>query len=464
MAGAISTRRIGGIDLRSYRRLALVVGVMAVVAAGCGRGIDEAATGVTTTAVPAATTTTAAPVDTAVTAPAAELVVWVPLRSRAAVQKAANMFSTATGIGVAIETVALEDMEAAINSGAGPDIFVGTHSWLSRLAPRGLALPVGLEPRVDEFVAVAADAFTYEGVMYGAPMTLQSIALFHNATVVPTAPAAFSEIKEVCDRIRGTDTTTTTTESTTTTTEPTTTTTPPAPGVGCLQFLVDDARVSVALVTAGDGYLFRRVEGQYLADDVGLTTESVAARAATVRTLVEDGVISGAADRAAMVATFATGETPFLIGDFELAEAISASGTPFGVAPLPIITGTTPRPFVDVTGFMVAGRSTQPETALLFLSDYLVTEATMTDVFAGSAALPAYRSVSALVVDDPVLAGLQAAAEAGEPTPVIDGIADVMAALGPVLAGILDVAGDEVEELASLLSRAAELALSLAAA
>jgi arabinogalactan oligomer/maltooligosaccharide transport system substrate-binding protein len=435
----------------------VVVGVFALIVLGCGRGIDEEATGVTTTAVPAASTTTVAPVDTEVTAPATELVVWVPLRSRAAVQEAANMFTTATGIGVAIETVAMEDMEAAINSGAGPDIFVGLHTWLSRLAPRGLALPVSLEPRLDEFVAVAADAFTYEGVIYGAPMTMQSIALFHNATVVPTAPAAVSEVKEICDQLRGDSATTTTGETTTTTA----TTLPPAAGAACLEFLADDARVSLALLTAGDGYLYRRVEGQYLADDVGLTTESVATRAETLRDLAADGVISGAVDRATMVERFGSGETPFLIGDIELAEAISSSGTPFGVAPLPIITGTTPQPFVDVTGFMVAGRSAQPETALLFLNDYLVTGTTMADLFAASAGLSAYRSVSALVVDDPVVAGLQAAAEAGVPMPVVDGIADVMTALGPVLAGVLDVAGDE--ELPSLLSRAAELALSLAA-
>lgn len=429
-----------------------MAGVLGVVAVGCGRGIDESATGVTApTSQPSATTsvastTTEAPVE------ATELVVWVPVRARAAVREAAATFTTATGIGVAVESVELDEMELAISSGVGPDIFMGRHTWLARLAPRGLAVPAGLESRLDDFVEVAGDAFTYEGIVYGAPATMESIALFYNSNVVTNPPGAFSEIKEACLQIRGGDATTTTVDSTTTTV-------PEPLGAGCLEYLADDAEVGLALVTAGDGYLYRRVDGSYIATDVGLATDSAVSRAATLRSLVVDGVLAGADDRAAMVARFASGETPFLIGDIGLAEALSSSATSFGVLQLPIITGTTPQPFVEVTGFMVAGRSVQQQTALLFLSDYLATPSAMADVFGASTGLPAYRATADLVAGDQVLAGLQAAAEAGSPLPAVDGIDDVLAALRATLASILDAEGPEVE---AILGEAAQLALSLA--
>lgn len=430
-----------------------MAGVLGVVAVGCGRGIDEAAAGVTTPTSQPSTTTSAAPATTEPPVVATELVVWVPLRARAAVQEAATTFTTATGIGVVIDSVELSEMESAISSGVGPDIFMGRHTWLARLAPRGLAVPAGLEARLEDFVEVAGEAFTYEDITYGAPATMESIALFYNSNVVTSAPGAFSEIKEACLQIRGGDVTTTTVDSTTTTVA--------APlGAGCLEYLVDDARVGLALVTAGDGYLYRRVEGQHISTDVGLTTDAAVSRAATLRSLVADGVVAGADDRAEMVARFASGETPFLIGDIELAEALSSSATPFGVSRLPIITGTTPRPFVEVNGFMVAGRSDQQQTALLFLSDYLATPSTMADVFGASTGLPAYRATADLIAGDQVLAGLQAAAEAGDPMPTVDGIDDVLAALGATLASILDAEGPDVE---AILSEAAQLALSLAA-
>ena len=161
-----------------------------------------------------------------------------------------------------------------------------------------------------------------------------------------------------------------------------------------------------------------------------------------------------------MVEDFASGETPFVIGDIALAEALSASGTPFGVAPLPIITGTTPEPFNEVIGWMLSGRSTEPETALLFLNDYLVNPVTMADLFSASSGLPAYQATADLTGADPVLAGMLAAAANGVPTPIVDGIDAVLEALGPMLAEIVNVEGAELE---ALLDEVTETALRLAA-
>ena len=126
---------------------------------------------------------------------------------------------------------------------------------------------------------------------------------------------------------------------------------------------------------------------------------------------------------------------------------------------MPIITGTTPEPFADVTGFMLAGRSTKPDTALLFLNDYLITPSTMEDLFTSSSGLPAYEATAELIATDPVLAGLLEAARNGVPTPTVNGIDEVVAALGPILADIVGVGG---EEISVLLDTAAAMALELA--
>lgn len=435
------------------RTLALTWATMLLLAA-CGRGIDEAAAGVTTAPPTSSTTTTVAPQDTAPAGPAGELVVWVPARYRPATENAGDGFTTATGIGVTVEAVELADMEQAIRTGVGPDLFLGNHTWLSRLAPRGLAAPLGLEPRLGEFAPVAGDAFTVEGVVYGAPVTMTSVALFHRLEQFPTPPGAMSQVKEACEQLRGgAPAETTTTDGTTTTTEAV-----PA-GPGCLEFLGTDARITAALVTAGPGYLYRPVEGTYLTDDVGLATDGARSRSAALRSLVDDGVVASAATVDEMVTRFAAGETPLLVGGVDLAEALSASGTPFGAAPLPIISGATPKPFVDVTGFMLAGRSTKAETALLFLNDYLLTAEAMADFFAAADALPAFGGTIDQVAADAVISGMLAAAAAGVPTPVVGGIEEAFAQLGPVLAGLLVAGGDAVDDI---LADAARLALAAA--
>lgn len=424
---------------------------VAMAATGCGRGIDEAATGVT--AAPPLTTTTSSP--SATTQPpteAPQLLVWVPIRQVSAVRQAAISFTQATGIEVVIETIELDEMESAVSSAVGPDLFIGQHTWLSRIAAQGLAAPVDLEARRGEFSEVAFNAFTYRGVTYGAPITVESVAMFHNSALVPTAPGAMSEIKELCLQLRGIDTATTTTEATTTTSAP-------VAGPGCVEVAAADSSVILTLVRAGTGYLYRLVEGDYLADDVGIANEGALAKAEALRGLAADGVLANSPDIALMVEQFATGATPILFGDISLAEAISASGTVFGAAPLPILTGSTPQPFVDVTGFMLSGRSTRPDTALLFLNDYLLTEGTMSDLAAAAGSLPAFVAAADVVRSDTVVAGLLAAAERGVPTPTIDGIRGVVDALTPLMNEVVEAGGREV---AVILGEAEAIALAAA--
>jgi maltose-binding protein MalE len=367
----------------------------------------------------------------------------------AAVRKAGNAFTTATGIPVDVEAVELDEMEQAISSGVGPDLFMGSHTWLARLAPRGLAAPVDLEPRRDEFVTVAADAFAYDGATYGAPVIMSSVAMFFNTATVTTAPGAMSEIKELCVQLRQPEETSE--DTTTTTSEGTTTTIAVPEGPGCAEFVETDVAVALALLTAGDGYLY----DENTAGDVGIA--AAATQAATLRGLAADGVLAVSPEAGLMVERFASGETPIVFGDIELAELISISGTPFGVAPLPILTGSAPAPFIDVIGFMAAGRGTQPETARLFLNDYLITEAAMADLFAASAGVPAYAATAAQVAADPVLSGLVTAAEAGVPAPAVAGIDEVLARLAPVLAELFEVTGPDIEDV---LAAAAEIALA----
>lgn len=414
-----------------------------ILVAGCGRGIDESATGVTAVP-PSSTTTSTQPVTTDPVPEQRQLVVWAPVRQSDAIRIAGEAFTTATGIEVTIETVELDDVEVALAGTVGPDIFVGRHVLLASLAERGLAAPIDLEARRADFSGVAIDAFTYGGATYGAPFGMRSAAMFHNSAVVPTAPGAFSEIKELCAQLRGTDeppedTTTTTTE----------TTEPVAPAFGCAELEASDGTTMVDLLTAGDSYLFHASDGPPDLTDTAIAGPGATSRAETLRGLVADGVVAIADDRAAMVGRFTTGETPILFAGADLAEELRRSGVGFGVAPLPILTGAQPAPLVDVVGFMVSGRSNQQETASLFITDYLITAETVAGLLDAMPDVPALGAAADAAASDPVTSGMLRAAERGRPLPPVLGIDALLADLGPLLAGVFQPSGEEITAVLS---------------
>lgn len=80
-------------------------------------------------------------------------------------------------------------------AGIGPDVFMTTHDGIGSNVAAGIIAPVDFGTQVSEYDAKALEAVTYEGTTYLAPSTIESIILFYNKDLLPTAPATFAELE-----------------------------------------------------------------------------------------------------------------------------------------------------------------------------------------------------------------------------------------------------------------------------
>ena len=91
---------------------------------------------------------------------------------------------------------AFEDkfQQAAATNG-GPDIILHAHDRFGEWAASGLIKPVDPTPDFKAKVLdVGWDAVTFDGKIWGYPVSVEAIGLIYNKKLVPTPPATFEEI------------------------------------------------------------------------------------------------------------------------------------------------------------------------------------------------------------------------------------------------------------------------------
>ncbi len=465
----------------ALRRIVLVV-ALALLAAACGRGLDDSLAGVTTSTAPPTTTTTTLPevvIDTTTTLPeAAEpITVWTPPRYASAVEAAAADFTTASG--VAVEVLPLELAEIRTRAAGGfaatdpPDVFVGEHTWLGELRAAGLVEPVGLDARAGEFVPVAADAFRAGGSLYGAPFSLSALVLFRNVELAPEAPTGVSQIKDRCEAlVAGAgdgDTTTTTSGDTTTTTEAATTTTTTAAGTTtttaaggegefeleqCLVVPTDDPLPGLIFLTAPGGYLVGRDDaGDWSAGDVGLAGEAAIQGAGFLAEVVQEDFVSGATAGEAL-ALFTGGVSPYLLATADTDPELT--GNAFAASALPLMGGNTPVPAVTVRGFYLRAGGDRLEAAGVLVRDHLAAPPAMAAMAAADDLAPAYAAAVEELPDDALDRVVLASAERGAPLPAVEGIDAALEAVAAAITSIVEPAGgDDAPTTAEIMETAA---------
>jgi arabinogalactan oligomer/maltooligosaccharide transport system substrate-binding protein len=426
-------------------RLVLPLFVLALTSVACGRGLDPQAAG-TTTSTSTSTTTTTLALDVVDTIPPDRLLVWAEPDAVPIVTTAADAFTTALGIEVDVEAVPLNELEGRLATSQGPDVFTGSHTWLSRLAPGGIAVPIALESRAAEFEATAIEAFTFDGQILGVPYVMETPVLLRNTQLVPDDPGAFSQIKTTCEGLFSTDGTTEDTEETTPTTEATTTTEEEATdGTSCMLLIPGDVTTTLPFLTAAGGYLYGTADdGTLDPTDIGIAGDGAAAGAEFLRGLISDDVIDTAEDPLSIAQRIAASDAVFTMGGREMVSALNEAGASFSASPLPFMSGNTPSPYVDVRGFMIAGRSDQQEAAALFVTDWLAGPQPLAEL---PLALDASPALSPVLEIDAIEQAFLLSAGNGIPTPRVRTVESDLTALGPILAGLFDLGRDAAEVL-----------------
>jgi len=343
-----------------------------------------------------------------------KLLVWVngdkPFK---ALQALGDKFKADLGVDVVVEhPESFEDkfQQAAATNG-GPDIILHAHDRFGEWAASGLIKPIDPAPDFKAKVLdVGWDAVTFDGKIWGYPVSVEAIGLIYNKKLVPTPPATFEEIAS----LKLPD------------------------GVKPILWDYNNTYFTFPLLMSNGGYAFKKGEsGSYDPKDTGVANAGAKAGAALLRKFIEDGVMAQGADYNTMDAAMNKGEIAMMISGPWAWGNLKTSGIDFGVAPLPTVNGKPTPAFVGVQAFAVNAATPNTDLVKEFLENYVLTEdgikAMDADTPLGAVTDKVYAESQK---SDPNIAATLANAQAGIPMPATPAMGKFWSAMGPALSSI----------------------------
>ena len=318
------------------------------------------------------------------------IVVWSHLQQPEvdALDKVAQEWAKKTGNTVKVQ-LDKSDFQAflqAANSSKGPDIMYGiAHDNMGTFQKANLLAPVPsgvIDPA--KYVDTSIKAVSYDGKMYGVPMSIETYALFYNTDKVTTVPTTVDDLIAQAQKVG-------------------------------FQYDVNNFYFSYAFLAANGGYVFKdKGNGALDPSDVGLGNDGAVKGLQTIQDLVVKYKFMTAdikGDKAG--AAFKDGKTGFYISGPWDVDGFTKAGTKFAVAPLPGMPS-----FVGVQAAFVNAKS-KNQTEAWDLMKY-IQENNSTVIKAGNR-IPALSSEldKPEYKDNKITAAFVAQAKNGQPMPNI---------------------------------------------
>ncbi|KIT14256.1 maltose/maltodextrin ABC transporter substrate-binding protein MalE [Jannaschia aquimarina] len=341
------------------------------------------------------------------------IVIWTGAnRDQDALRAAIAGFTEDLGIEVVVEEVdpdLPQKFQQAAATGDGPDIVMWAHDRLGEWASGGLIAPV--QPSgawTDGVLPSAMDAVTFDGRVWGYPVSVEAVHLIYNTDLISEPPASFEEVAslEVPE------------------------------GVAPIMWDYNNTYFTMPLLMAGGGYAFQKVDGSYDGTTTGVNTEGAVAGATVLDGLVEDGVMPPGVDYGVMDAAMNKGEVAMVLNGPWAWGALEDSGIPFAVAPIPTVNGNPAPPFLGVIALGINAASPNTDLAVELIENYLLTDEGLA-TWNGSGALGALADTSAAEAqDDANVSGMLAVAADAVPMPSNPEMGAFWAAMAPALTNI----------------------------
>ncbi len=325
------------------------------------------------------------------------------------IEELAKPFTKKHGIDVEVQMVEFDDLldtyKKTADTDEKTDILIGPHDWIGELVTKGLLLPIEISNRQKaNFLPSAVAGFTFQDEMYGLPYAVENVALFYNTDLIETPPSTWSEVMAVADKLESS-------------------------GKVKQGYIMNaDPYHFYPIQTAFDGYIFGWNErGKYDPNQVGLDSEGSIAAAQWLGNMVKDGHLVGNPEWDTMYEMFESGDVAMLItGPWSLSR-IRESGIPYGIANLPgeLTESSSAKlaeldglPFVGIQGFMINALSENVDVAKIFVTEFILSEETMQELFEMNLRPPAYLPTRRNI-DDHDLAAFARVGSNGLPMPAI---------------------------------------------
>ncbi|MBB3139438.1 maltose/maltodextrin ABC transporter substrate-binding protein MalE [Halomonas organivorans] len=331
------------------------------------------------------------------------------------IREVADRFTADTGI--AIDIVHPDNLtdrfQQAAGSGQGPDIVIWAHDRMGEWAQSGLLKRVAPGDAYRErYFDFTWDAVVWNGETYGYPISVESLGLIYNKALVKTPPESFAELAELDAELE-------------------------QEGKKAILFDYGEPYYGWTLLAANGGYPFRRTEGGYDVDDIGVNNAGALAGAEHLQELIESGVLPEGTDYSMMDTRFNRGEVAAMISGPWAWGNLDKSGIDYGVTLLPRVGDERAKPMFGVMTAMINSASPNDFLATEFLESYLLSEQGLRTFNSdGSLGAVAHKAYQKDLASDPRIAATLENAELGVPMPNIPEMGAFWSAMEPALQNI----------------------------
>jgi arabinogalactan oligomer/maltooligosaccharide transport system permease protein len=216
-------------------------------------------------------------------------------------------------------------LEAAVPRGNGPEVFIAPHERIGSWSLSGIVDTTELHPTTTQ-------ALTYDGKLYGVPLTFKCLALFVNNDLIQQAPQNTNEILSIAPALI-------------------------ERGITPLAYQATDAYYHALWMHGFGGSVFTE-EGATLSSPENIESLEF------VQSLQDKKIIPEEPTSALISQLFNKGEAALVInGPWFLGEI--SKDIDYSVHPLPIIskTGTRAKPYLTVEGAMISAQAQHPKEA-----------------------------------------------------------------------------------------------------
>ncbi|NVK07196.1 MAG: maltose/maltodextrin ABC transporter substrate-binding protein MalE [Marivivens sp.] len=340
-----------------------------------------------------------------------KLLIWTGAnRDKEALEAAVQPFIDDYGIEVTIEVVdpdLPQKFQQAASTGDGPDIVMWAHDRFGEWASGGLITPV--QPAAawsDGVLDSTMDAVSFDGAIWGYPVSVEAVHLIYNTDLIDTPPASFEELISM--------------------------------DFDGQKILWDynNTYFTMPLLMANGGFAFEKVDGSYDGSTTGVNNEGAVAGAQMLDRLIEEGVMPAGVDYGVMDGAMNKGDVAMVLNGPWAWPGLKDSGINFAVAPIPTVNGADAMPFLGVQALALNAATPNADLAVELLENYLLTDDGLATWNAGGA-LGALADISAAAAqDDANIAGMLDVAATGVPMPSNPEMGAFWAAMGPALTNI----------------------------
>lgn len=294
-------------------------------------------------------------------APAATLRIWADDTRAPALEKLAPAFLAEYNVALNIELKSSlrDDFQLAAPLGEGPDILFGIpHDQVASIVANGLAAELDLGEKAAQFVPSTLDACKYDGKLYCMPYATENLAFFYNTDLVETAPTTWDEVVEMGEALKAED------------------------KVDYIMAVTGATYDLYPLYTAFGGYIFGKdANGNWNDQDLGVDSEGMIAAAQWLKDQLDKGNIPADWDWANNHALFETGAAPFIMAGPWALDRIRQSGIPYAITNFPAGPAGEGYPFSGVQTVLINEQSENKLLAQAFLTEFVATEDTMTELY-----------------------------------------------------------------------------------